>query len=60
MHNTESSPLIDTFAQHAVSLLKKLSGIVNAKLGLRCFIVVLGVFLLVLAHLSGQVIKTLK
>ncbi len=57
MHNTELTINRYVCLQHAMGLLKKLSGIVNAKLGLRCFIVVLGVFLLVLAHLSGQVIK---
>lgn len=35
--------------------MKKLSALVNGKLGLRCWLVVLGILLLVGAHLSGQV-----
>ncbi|KAI9551671.1 hypothetical protein GHT06_022007 [Daphnia sinensis] len=38
----------------SVGQVKKLSALVNGKLGLRCWLVVLGILLLVGAHLSGQ------
>ena len=39
--------------------MKKLSALVNGKLGLRCWLVVLGILLLVGAHLSGQVSRSI-
>ena len=41
--------------QDSVGQVKKLSALVNGKLGLRCWLVILGILLLVGAHLSGQV-----
>jgi uncharacterized membrane protein YjdF len=39
-----------------VGQVKKISALVNGKLGLRCCLVILGILLLVGAHLSGQVV----